>query len=473
MTLRYWGKKSKVEGNMLGIFNPSPNNGETMSDRTQTWIEKDKKQLHPVYHPKSHANPMVIEKGEGVWLHLTDGRNILDGMAGLWNVNAGYGREELAKAAYDQMMDLAFTSNFSGMTNLPSIQLAEKLAGFAYEGLNSTFFTSGGSEANDSAFKTARYYWKRMGKPTKYKVIARKGAYHGVTMSATFATGLEKYHTMFGPAVDGFVHIPAPNPYRYEGDLKPGETVGQAAARALEEAILREGADTVAAFIAEPVMGVGGVLVPPDDYFPLVRQVCDKYEVLLIADEVITGFGRTGEWFALKHWNIKPDILSFAKAITSGYAQLGGIQISDAIRDTMESAADTEAYMHGYTYSGHAMACAVGLKNIEIMERENFPQRARDLGKRLLDGLKSLSEFPFVGDVRGLGLVCGVEIVSNKETKAADPAMTMKIFKAAEVNGLRTRPLGSTLAFSPPISINEDEVDEIVKRLGAAMDGIG
>lgn len=444
-----------------------------MSDQTKTWIEKDKKQVHPVYHPKSHANPLVIEKGEGVWLHLTDGRKILDGMAGLWNVNAGYGREELAKAAYDQMMNLAFTSNFSGMTNLPSIQLAEKLAGFAYEGLNSTFFTSGGSEANDSAFKTARYYWKRKGKPTKYKVIARKGAYHGVTMSATFATGLEKYHTMFGPAVDGFTHIPAPNPYRYEGDIKPGETVGQAAARALEEAILREGADTVAAFIAEPVMGVGGVIIPPDDYFPLIRQICDQYEVLLIADEVITGFGRTGEWFALKHWNIKPDILSFAKAITSGYAQLGGIQISDEIRETMESAADTEAYMHGYTYSGHAMACAVGLKNIEIMERENFPQRARDLGKRLLDGLKALSEFPFVGEVRGLGLVCGVEIVSNKETKAADPAMTMRIFKAAEAHGLRSRPLGNTLAFSPPISINEDEVDEIVKRLGAAMDGIG
>lgn len=443
-----------------------------MTDQTKTWIEKDKKQLHPVYHPKTHANPMVIEKGEGVWLHLTDGRKILDAMAGLWNVNAGYGREELAKVAYDQMKDLAFTSNFSGMTNLPSIQLAEKLAGFAYEGLNSTLFTSGGSEANDSAFKTARYYWKRKGKPNKYKVIARKGAYHGVTIGTTFATGLEKYHLMFGPASEGYIHIPAPNPYRYEGKMKDGETVGQAAARELEEAILREGPDTVAAFIAEPVMGVGGVIVPPADYFPLVRQICDKYEVLFIADEVITGFGRTGEWFALKHWNVKPDILSFAKAITSGYAQLGGIQISDEIRDTMESAGDTEAYMHGYTYSGHAMSCAVGLKNIEIMERENYPQRARDLGKRLLDGLKSLSEFPFVGDVRGLGLVCGVEIASDKAARTADPAMTMRIFKAAEERGLRSRPLGNTLAFSPPLSINEEEVDEIVQRLGAAMDAI-
>jgi putrescine---pyruvate transaminase len=439
---------------------------------TTTWIEKDRKQLHPIYHPKSHTNPLVIERGEGVWLYTTDGQKILDGMAGLWNVNAGYGREELAKTAYDQMKELAFTSNFSGMTNLPSITLADKLAGFAYPGLNTTFFTSGGSEANDSAFKTARYYWKRKGKPGKYKVISRRGSYHGITLAATFATGLEKYQTMFGPVLDGFVYIPAPNPYRYEGQLKTGETVGQAAARELEEAILREGQDTVAAFIAEPVMGVGGVIVPPADYFPLVRAICDKYEVLFIADEVITGFGRTGEWFALKHWNVKPDILAFAKAITSGYAQLGGIQLSDEIRETMETAAESETFMHGYTYSGHAMACAVGLKNIEIMEREEFPKRARELGKHLLDGLKTLTEFSFVGDVRGLGLVCGVEIVSNKDTKAVDPAMTMKIFKAAQERGLRTRPLGNTLAFSPPLSINEDEVDEIIKRLGAAMDNV-
>ncbi len=241
------------------------------------------------------------------------------------------------------MLKLAYSSNFSGMTNLPSIQLAEKLAGFAYEGLNTTFFTSGGSEANDSAFKTARYYWKRKGKPGKYKIIARKGSYHGVTLAATFATGIQRYHTMFGPPVEGFVHIPAPYSYRFEGDVRPGETIGEAAARALEEAILREGPNTVAAFIAEPIMGVGGVIVPPDDYFPRVRAICDQYEILFIADEVITGFGRTGEWFALRHWGVKPDILSFAKAITSGYAQLGGIQISDEIRETMESAPETVA----------------------------------------------------------------------------------------------------------------------------------
>jgi adenosylmethionine-8-amino-7-oxononanoate aminotransferase len=436
------------------------------------WINNDKTQLHPAYHPKLHANPLVIERGEGSWLYTIDGRKILDGMAGLWNVNVGYGNEILARAAYDQMKELAFTSNFAGMTNLPSIRLAHKLSGFAYVGLNTTMFTSGGSEANDTAFKTARYYWKRRGKPEKYKVIARRGSYHGVTLAATFATGLAKYHTMFGPPIDGFVHIPAPNPYRFEGEMKAGETLGQAAARALEEAILHEGADTVAAFIAEPVMGVGGVIVPPDDYFRLVREICTKYDVLFIADEVITGFGRTGEWFALKHWGVRPDVLSFAKAITSGYAPLGGIQVTDEIRETMESATESEAFLHGYTYSGHAMACAVGLKNLELMESEDYPARAKELGSRLLHGLQSLLEFPFVGDVRGLGLVCGVEIVTNKETKGLDPTMAMRIFEAALERGLRSRALGNVLAFAPPLSIDEEEIDEIVKRLGAAMDAI-
>jgi adenosylmethionine-8-amino-7-oxononanoate aminotransferase len=217
----------------------------------------------------------VIERGEGVYLYTADGRKILDGMAGLWNVNVGYGREELAQAAYDQMKRLAFTSNFAGMTNVPATQLAHKLSGYAYSNLKTTFFTSGGSESNDSAFKIARYYWKRVGKPDKYKVIARRNSYHGITLAATFATGIERYHKMFGPPVPGFLHVPAPYPYRFEGEVKSGETIGLAAARAIEEAILREGADTVAAVIAEPVQGVGGVIVPPD-YFR-VREICDQY----------------------------------------------------------------------------------------------------------------------------------------------------------------------------------------------------
>jgi adenosylmethionine-8-amino-7-oxononanoate aminotransferase len=359
------------------------------------------------------------------------------------------------------------------MTNVPASRLADKLSGYAYPQLKTTFFASGGSEANDTAFKTARYYWKRMGKPDKVKIIARRSAYHGITLAATFATSIERYHKMFGPAIPGFVYAPAPNPYRFDSDVKDGESIGQAAARAIEETILREGADTVAAVIAEPVQGVGGVIVPPDDYFPLVRAICDRHGVLLIADEVITGFGRTGEMFALNRWQVQPDILSFAKGITSGYQPLGGIQISDAIREAIDSAPDTDLWMHGYTYSGHATACAVGLKNLEILEREKLAERSKTLGARLLNGLKTLAEFANVGDVRGIGLLCGVEIVANKETRQADAALAARINKAALDRGLRSRVVGgNTLAFSPPLSISEDEVDEIVKRLGSALDSL-
>ena len=263
-----------------------------------TLLEQDRKQIHPLQHPKLHQDPLIVERGEGVWLYTTDGRKILDGMAGMWNVNVGYGNPELAEAASAQMSKLAYTSNFAGMTNLPSIELAQKLSGFAYPNLHATFFASGGSEANDSAFKTARYYWKRMGKPGKYKIIARSRAYHGITFAATFATGIERYHTMFGPAVPGFLHVAAPYPYRFEAPLRPDESVGQAAARLLEETILREGADTIAAFIAEPVQGVGGVIVPPEGYLKRMWDVCQRHDILFIADEVVTSWGRIGHWFA-------------------------------------------------------------------------------------------------------------------------------------------------------------------------------
>jgi putrescine aminotransferase len=435
-----------------------------------TLQEQDKRQLHPLQHPSTHAEPLVIERGEGVYLYTVDGRKILDGMAGLWNVNVGYGREELAQAAYEQMKRLAFTSNFAGTTNIPATQLAHKLSGYAYADLKTTFFTSGGSEANDSAFKIARYYWKRLGKPDKVKIIARKSAYHGITLATTFATGIERYHKMFGPAVPGFVHVPAPYPYRFEGEVKDGETIGLAAARAIEDAILREGAETVAAVIAEPVQGVGGVIVPPEDYFPRVRQICDQYGVLLIADEVITGFGRTGELFGLNRYGVQPDILSFAKAITSGYQPLGGNQITDAIYDTIQSAPDTDSWMHGYTYSGHATACAVALRNLEIIEQEKLVEQGRQRGERLLAGLQSLKEFSIVGDVRGIGLICAVELVSDKATKAADPALTAKVARLCQERGLRTRNVGSTLAFAPPLIISEAEVDEIVRILGGVLD---
>jgi len=438
-----------------------------MLDQT-TLVEKDRKHLlHPLHHPSAHEAPLVIESGHGVWLRTVDGKEYIDGLAGLWNVLVGHGNTELAEAAREQMTNLAYTSNYIGAANIPAIELADRLAGFAYPNLNTTYFTSGGAESNESAFKTVRFYWKRQGRPNKVKIIARQHGYHGVTLATMSATGLTAYWKMFEPRVPNFLHVPAPYPFRFEGDIKPGETIGQAAARALEEAIVREGADTVGAFIAEPVQGAGGVIVPPDDYFPLVREICDRYDVLLIADEVITGFGRTGEWFALDRWGVQPDIMSFAKGITSGYLPLGGIQVSDEIHDVILNAPPTERWMHAYTYSGHPTCCAVALKNLEILERDGLVERAGQMGARLLDGLKTLMEFPQVGEVRGLGLMGAVEF-ADRETKA--PAgIGPKVQQACLERGLFIRALGDILEIAPPLIISEAEVDQMVDILAQAI----
>lgn len=426
--------------------------------------------LHPLHHPNSHAAPLIVASGEGIYLHTVDGRTLIDGLSALWNVLVGYGRAELAAAAQQQMNQLAYCSNYAGLANLPVIELAERLAGYAYPSLNYTYFTSGGAEANESAFKTARYYWKRLGKPDKVKIIARQDAYHGVTLAAMSATGIAPYWPMFEPRVPGFLHIVAPYPYRFAGDVQPGESIGEAAARALEEAIVREGPETVAAFIAEPVQGAGGVIVPPHDYFPRIRQVCDQYEVLLIADEVITGFGRTGEMFALNRYGVQPDILSFAKGITSGYLPLGGIQLSDVIKEVILTAPPAQTWMHAYTYSGHATCCAVALANLDIIEGEKLPERAGQMGARLLAGLLALAEeFDCIGNVRGLGLMCAVEFVADRESKAT-ANLAAPILKACLERGLLTRAKGESLLLAPPLIITEKEVDEM---LGIVREAIG
>jgi adenosylmethionine-8-amino-7-oxononanoate aminotransferase len=437
-----------------------------------TLLEQDQQHLlHPLHHPTDHQAPLLIESGHGIWLKTVDGKEYIDGLAGLWNVLVGHGNTELAEAARKQMSDLAFCSTYIGSSSLRAIELAEKLAGFAYPNLNTTYFTCGGAESNESAFKTVRYYWKRKGKPGKVKIIARHRAYHGVTLATMSATGLPMYWEMFEPRVPGFVHVAAPDPYRFDGEVRAGESIGQAAARLVEEAILREGAETVGAVIAEPVQGAGGVIVPPDDYFPHLRQICDRHEVLLIADEVITGFGRTGEWFALGRWGVQPDIMSFAKGITSGYLPLGGIQISDEIRDVIMTAEYGQRWAHAYTYSGHPTCCAVGLKNLEILEREGLAERAKQRGRQLLAGLQSLRESPNVGDVRGLGLMCAVEFVADKKSKA--PAnLGGKVRQACLERGLFTRSVGDILLFAPPLVISEDEVDRMVTIVREALGAV-
>ncbi len=436
-----------------------------------TILQKDQAHfLHPLHHPSAHQAPLIFESGHGIWLRTVEGKEYIDGLAGLWNVLLGHGNIALADAARDQMSTLAYCSSYVGASNLPAIQLADRMAGWAYPSLNTTFFASGGAESNESAFKTVRYYWRRLGKPDKTKVIARQHGYHGITLAAMSATGMSVFWPMFEPRVPGFLHIPAPYPFRFPPDqIRPGETVGTAAARLLEEAILREGPDTVGAFIAEPVQGAGGVIVPPDDYFPAIRAICDKYEVLFIADEVITGFGRTGEWFALNRWGVEPDIMSFAKGITSGYQPLGGIQISDKIREVIMTAPPGERWMHAYTYSGHPTCCAVANKNIDLLLELDLAQNAAVQGKRLLDGLKTLqAEFEVIGDARGLGLMAAIEF-ADKITK--QPAQIGEKVRAACVKrGLFTRVIGSDiLAFAPPLIITGEEIDLILQIVGESL----
>jgi len=435
-----------------------------------TLVQQDERQLHPMYHPSRTEKAVMVERGEGVWLYTTDGRKILDSMASLWNVNVGYGNRELARVAYEQMLDIAYSSGFAGMTNPPSAQLADKLAGFFRPNMNFSNFTSGGSESSDTSFKTARFYWYQLGKEKKTKIISRMTGYHGMTLAATSATGMSKFHTMFGGVLDGFVHVANPNPYRYEGEMRAGETAAQAAARDLEEAILREGPETVAAFISEPIQGAGGVMIADDGYFDLVQAICKKYEVLFIADEVICGFGRTGNWFGCDAFNINPDIMQFAKGVTSGYLPLGGIQVTDEIRDVINGAPEDQSWMHGYTYSGHAAACAVAIANIDIIERDGLLANSRLMGERLLAGLGALvAEFPHIDNARGLGLMAAINVVKSKESREPDGEMAEKISAAALEMGLRARPIGEAIAFAPPLCISAEEVDIVINTMGDAI----
>ena len=298
--------------------------------------------------------------------------------------------------------------------------------------------------------------------------------YHGVTMAAMSATGLPVYWPMFEPRVPGIVHIESPYPYRFVNPT-PEVSDGVAAANLLEEAILREGPETVAAFIAEPVQGAGGVIVPQDDYFSRIRAICDKYEVLLIADEVITGFGRTGRWFALEHYGIEPDIVQFAKGITSGYVPLGGIGISDRIREAIHSAPPDKRYMHAYTYSGHPTCCAVALRNLRIIEEEGLVERAAVLGERLLNGLKTLDALDGVGDVRGKGMMAAVELVADKATKQPYPAeanVGARVYQEMLKRGLFTRVLGDMILLAPPLVSTEEQIDQIVAIIGESVQAV-
>ena len=425
--------------------------------------------IHPLHVRSAHDNARIWSEGRGAILIDTDGKEYIDGLAGLWNNTAGHSAQELIDAAAQQYARLPYASGYVGSSNERAIELAEKLAAITYPQINRFYLTSGGGEATDSSIKMARFYWKLRGKPDKTKVISRMLGYHGVTFAAMCATGIPAYWPMFEPRIPGFSFIPSPYPYRYEAS-DTSVTQGVSAANELEKMILQEGPDTVAMFIAEPVQGSGGVIPPQDDYFPRIREICDQYDVLFVADEVITGFGRTGKLFALDHWGVQPDIVQFAKAITSGYFPFGGIGISDAIADTMEQS--NQPFMHAYTYSGHPIGSAIACAMIDLVQREDFPAQAAEKGTRLMNNLTTaLGDHPHVGDIRGLGLLCAVEYVKDKATKEpfdAGEKIGEKILDAAIERGLFSRVRGDVYCLAPPIVIEPEELDRLAAILRAA-----
>jgi len=442
--------------------------------------------IHPLHHPAESEHTVIYARGRGVVVQDIHGNEYIDALSGLWNVNVGHGRAALAEAAAAQMRELAYCSGFAGSSNVRAIELAERLLELSDHTMQSVFLTSGGAEANESAFKTARFYWKACGRPEKVKIIARDQGYHGLTLQTMSATGMgPAYWKMFEPRVPGFVHVRTCYGYRCEG-LAPGESAGQAAARELEDAILREGPETIAAFVGEPIHGAGGVLLPTDDYWPLVREVCSRHDVLLIDDEIITGFCRTGRWFGLSHWNVRPDILCFAKGVSSGYLPLGGMMVSRAIKEVMDAVGVDQRWMHAYTNSGHPTCCAVALKNIEIMEADRLGENAARMGERLLAGLAAaFGTHPHAGDIRGgRGLLAAVEFVRDRATKRNfSPELKLAATLKAEMmkRGVitRTRPStgdhpapGDILFFAPPLVVNAAEIDRLIAVAREAVEAV-
>ena len=445
-----------------------------MVESTQTLIQQDQRYLiHPLHHPKDNEKPIVLVEGRGAMLKDADGREYIDGLSGLWNVNVGHGRRELADAAAAQMATLAFASAYAGGSNIPAIRLAERLVKLAYRNTSAVYFTTAGAESNESAFKVARFFWKVLGKPDKVKVISRIHGYHGVTLAAMSATGLPAYHKMFGPLVPNFVQAPAPYAYRWTG---PGEA-GVEAANALEQVILREGPETVAAVIGEPIMGAGGVIVPPPSYWPRVREICTKHDVLLIADEVITGFGRTGRWFAMGHWGVEPDLVTFAKGVTSAYLPLGGVLVSERVHAALQETPTDRKFMHAATYSGHPVCCAVGLANVDIIEREGLVERAGEMGRRLLSRLETLRDLPAVGDVRGFGMMGAVELVEDRSAKTPALGLGARVVRESISRGLLPRlragsadpAFGDTICLAPPLMTPPETIDRIATILRDAI----
>jgi adenosylmethionine-8-amino-7-oxononanoate aminotransferase len=428
--------------------------------------------LWPPFTQLQGLAPVVMESAEGAVVRDTTGKEYVDAFASLWTVNVGHGRQEIFDAIDAQMKKLAIYHTFQ-IANRPAIDLAAKVASLTPGDLDHVFFTLGGGESVETAVKMARQYWRNQGKGTKYMVFYRDRSYHGTTMTSTSAQGLSMNRQKFEPLLPGFIKLGAPYCYRCAWNKTYGDDCAMECARVVEQEIAFYGQENVGTFLGETMIGTGGVIPPPPEYWPLVGEICKAHEVLVICDEVITGFGRAGAWFGFQKWNADPDLVTLAKGLSSGYLPLGAVVAREHVFQAFLGGAD-KTFMSGATYDGHPLCCAAGLANLEIVEREKLVERCAEVGPYLQDGLRTLLAHPIVGDVRGAGMVAGIEFVQSKETKEWFPPSiggAAKVRDAAFERGVFVRLLGGghVLAVAPPFVISTEQIDTVVRVLDESI----
>ena len=433
-------------------------------------------QLHPYTNLEAHqkTGSLIIREGKGIYVYDDTGKQYIEGLAGLWSMSLGWDQERLVTAATNAMRKLPFYHQFGAKAHEPGIDLAEKLIEMAPVKMSKAFFANSGSEANDTAIKMIWYYNAVRGKPERKKIIARLRGYHGVTLAAASLTGLPHLHKYFGLPIAEVKHTSCPYYYR---NAQPGETEEEFSTRMaadLEKLILDEGPDTVAAFFAEPIMGAGGVILPPKTYFEKIQAVLKKYDILFVVDEVICGFYRTGNAWGSQTYGLKPDILTCAKALSSSYLPISGVMITEQIFNVLaKGSAEVGNWGHGYTYSGHPVAAAVALETLKMYEDLDIGNHVKRLAPVLQNGIRKFADHPLVGDVRGIGLIGAIELVKNKKTKEAfDPKSFVGVYltNRAQEHGLIIRAMGDHIGFCPPLIIKSDEIEELLKRFGKALD---
>ena len=453
-----------------------------MNEELKSLQQKDKDHhLHPFtdHLQLSEKGTRVITRGDGVYIWDSEGHQILDAMSGLWCVNLGYGRKELAQAAFEQMEELPYYNNFFQCTHPPAIELSSVLGEVSPKGMDHVFFTSSGSEAIDTVVRMVRYYWSLLGKPDKKIILGRNNAYHGSTIAGASLGGMSGMHAQGDLPIPNIHHIQQPYWFAEGGDLDK-DTFGKQVANDLERAIKEHGIENIAGFIAEPIQGAGGLIIPPETYWPEVQNIIDRYEILLIADEVITGFGRLGDWFASSVYEIKPDLISFAKGVTSGYLPLGGVLVNNRVANTIID--EGGEFAHGFTYSGHPAACAVALKNIEIIEEEKILDEVKSkTAPYLKEEWLKLADHPLVGEARIKGLMGAIELCANKETRerfssegrftSLDEISAGSLCRDLSINnGLVMRAVGDTMIIAPPLIINQEQIDELISKTSKTLD---